>query len=114
MHSRVVEWLKIGFQTILVNTSFKYFKGPNGEADENALWLYEGIVMPGGQMMVGRWWCEQGLSIVGQYSGPFIMWATDDYWKPEVVKVCVALRLRCGNMDTKHLLEYRGRTSTSS
>ena len=34
----------------------KYFEDHTGNFDESALWAYEGIVIPGGQMIFGRWW----------------------------------------------------------
>ena len=39
-------------------TMMKYFDDdtdPTG-IDLNALWAYEGVVLPGGQIAVGRWW----------------------------------------------------------
>ena len=34
----------------------KFFEDSTGNFDESALWAYEGIVIPGGQMILGRWW----------------------------------------------------------
>jgi len=58
------------------------------EADD--LWAYEGVVLPGGQVIVGRWWrpCEaaplQGVGAArapaggeAVYSGPFVFWCVD-------------------------------------
>jgi len=45
-------------------TMMKYFVDPiTGHMDDDALWAYEGVVLPGGQIMVGRWWSpEVGVS----------------------------------------------------
>ena len=37
-------------------TMMKYFKRPDGTLDDDAFWAYEGVVLPGGQVIVGRWW----------------------------------------------------------
>ena len=37
-------------------TMMKYFEDSTGNFDESALWAYEGIIIPGGQMILGRWW----------------------------------------------------------
>ena len=86
----------------------KYFDEPLGGIDESALWAYEGIVIPGGQMVFGRWWSphDGGLSSpsvsinqrdlsytsrlsllchsadcgkIKLYCGPFIFWNVDRY-----------------------------------
>ena len=49
------------------------------------LWCYEGIVLPGGNVTVGRWWSPatgSGLGMEkpdgdGAYSGPFFWWCVD-------------------------------------
>jgi len=59
--------------------------------DQDALWAYEGIVIPGGEIIVGRWWSadeeDPGVGIGGMpvpadgggdcYSGPFMFWCVD-------------------------------------
>ncbi len=40
-------------------TMMKFFYDSMGRPDEEALWAYEGVVLPGGQMMVGRWWSPE-------------------------------------------------------
>jgi len=59
-------------------TMMKYFEDPNtGAIDGDALWAYEGVVLPGGQIMLGRWW-SPGDGVGNQmYSGPFILWCVD-------------------------------------
>ena len=37
-------------------------------------WAYEGVVLPGGQVMVGRWWRPFDPEDAPSYSGPFIFW----------------------------------------
>ena len=59
-------------------TMMKYFKDQNDNIDFDALWAYEGIVLPGDQIIVGRWWSpEDPIRLDKIYSGPFILWNTD-------------------------------------
>jgi hypothetical protein len=61
-------------------TMMKFFQDNNGLVDVDALWAYEGVVLPGGQLIVGRWWSPDDSSEQGKanmYSGPFILWNTD-------------------------------------
>jgi hypothetical protein len=56
----------------------KYFKNTDGSLDYGALWAYEGVILPGGNMIVGRWWAaDPAKSPEDQYSGPFILWNVD-------------------------------------
>ncbi|KAH0303032.1 hypothetical protein KCU71_g10815, partial [Aureobasidium melanogenum] len=56
-------------------TMMKYWKDEHGQMDYNSLWAYEGVVLPGGMVMLGRWWhpSDDG----EEYSGPFIFWNVD-------------------------------------
>lgn len=46
--------------------------------DPDALWAYEGVVLPGGQVIVGRWWSADAThDRENMYSGPFILWNTE-------------------------------------
>lgn len=45
--------------------------------DWDALWAYEGVVLPGGRIVVGRWWNPAAGVGEDQYSGPFILWCVD-------------------------------------
>lgn len=56
-------------------TMMKYWKDEHGVMDFNSLWAYEGVVLPGGMVMLGRWWhpSDDG----DEYSGPFIFWNVD-------------------------------------
>lgn len=58
-------------------TMMKYFEDENDVdgIDVNALWAYEGVVLPGGQIMLGRWWSPSDEDEM--YSGPFILWCVD-------------------------------------
>lgn len=65
------------------------------DVEANDLWAYEGVVLPGGQVVVGRWWRPdeaaplQGVSgerppegearegSEAVYSGPFVFWCVD-------------------------------------
>ena len=55
-------------------TMMKYFVENNGNIDMAALWAYEGIMLPGGKIMIGRWWCPTDGVGPRMYSGPFILW----------------------------------------
>ena len=66
-----------GWQRIVM---MKYFldDGDDGNYDEDALWAYEGVILPGGQLIVGRWWApEDDVSQNDIYCGPFIFWNID-------------------------------------
>ena len=59
-------------------TMMKYFQDPTtGAIDQGALWAYEGVVLPGGQIMLGRWWSPADGLGNQMYSGPFILWCVD-------------------------------------
>lgn len=56
----------------------KYYVDPNtGAIDHDALWAYEGVVLPGGQIILGRWWSPYEGTGEEMYSGPFILWCVD-------------------------------------
>jgi len=64
-----------GFQRI----SMIKFYPLNGEFDASQVWSYEGCVLPGGRVIVGRWWdltsdSSQPIDIFG---GPFLWWNVD-------------------------------------
>ncbi|KAH0544084.1 hypothetical protein FGG08_001702 [Glutinoglossum americanum] len=74
----------------------KYFHDPtssNPFVDD--LWAYEGCVLPGGEMILGRWFyldpnlpaSGAGVSFAGSgpYSGPFIFWKTPNGPCPEAL-----------------------------
>lgn len=56
-------------------TMMKYWRDVNGDMDPSSLWAYEGVVLPGGMIMLGRWWHPTGDD--AEYSGPFIFWNVD-------------------------------------
>ncbi|EMD00714.1 hypothetical protein BAUCODRAFT_61254, partial [Baudoinia panamericana UAMH 10762] len=59
-------------------TMMKYFEDPDtGTIDEDAMWAYEGVVLPGGQIIIGRWWSPGDGRGEHMYSGPFILWCVD-------------------------------------
>lgn len=59
-------------------TMMKYFTDDNtGAMDMDALWAYEGVVLPGGQIILGRWWSPNNGPQGEAYSGPFILWCVD-------------------------------------
>jgi hypothetical protein len=56
-------------------TMMKYWRDEHGNMDPDSLWAYEGVVLPGGLVMLGRWWHPSGEE--AEYSGPFIFWNVD-------------------------------------
>ena len=59
-------------------TMMKYFEDDDtGIIDTEALWAYEGVVLPGGQIVLGRWWSPDDGTGEDMYSGPFILWCVD-------------------------------------
>ncbi|KAI4722389.1 hypothetical protein E4T48_01339 [Aureobasidium sp. EXF-10727] len=56
-------------------TMMKYWKDEQGDIDFSSLWAYEGVLLPGGMVMLGRWWHPSGGQ--DEYSGPFIFWNVD-------------------------------------
>ncbi|KAF2260824.1 hypothetical protein CC78DRAFT_384489 [Lojkania enalia] len=65
-----------GWQRI---TFMKYFVDEQGAMEMDALWAYEGAVLPGGRIVLGRWWwASEEIGEMGEEnSGPFILWAVD-------------------------------------
>jgi hypothetical protein len=61
-----------GFQRI----SFIKFFHKDGEFDPDSMWAYEGCVLPGNRIIVGRWWWINDADVMADeiYSGPFIFW----------------------------------------
>ena len=67
-----------GWQRLVM---MKYFIDESTEDestyDDESLWAYEACVLPGGEIMVGRWWyASQNDDNNEEYSGPFIFWKT--------------------------------------
>ncbi|TKA71896.1 hypothetical protein B0A49_04540 [Cryomyces minteri] len=61
-------------------TMMKFYEddGGSGSYDPDGLWAYEGVVLPGGQIVLGRWWAvDHGIGDGDMYSGPFILWNVD-------------------------------------
>ena len=61
-------------------TMMKYYTDEyNNQIDWASLWAYEGVVLPGGQVIIGRWWSPNDVMEDDEsYSGPFILWCVDD------------------------------------
>lgn len=59
-------------------TMIKYYEDDFGQPDVDDLWAYEGVVLPGNQIILGRWFSPDGLTNNQQYSGPFLLWNVDD------------------------------------
>jgi hypothetical protein len=64
-----------GFQRI----SMIKFYPLKGEYDPSQVWAYEGCVLPGGRIIVGRWWdlTADHSNPVHIFGGPFIWWNVD-------------------------------------
>lgn len=60
-----------GWQRI---TLMKYALDLHGFYDESSCWAYEGIVLPGRQIILGRWWSPLNDGGDGDVCGPFIFW----------------------------------------
>jgi hypothetical protein len=64
-------------------TMMKYWADEDtGEIDYSSLWAYEGVVLPGGMIMLGRWW-HPNPDTTSEYSGPFIFWNVDKSMRTE-------------------------------
>ena len=82
-----------GWQRI---TFMKHFMDDFDQVDQDNLWAYEGVVLPGGRIILGRWWYasdQVNLNVrdvrpilfrsfstnrlQNDYNGPFILWAVD-------------------------------------
>lgn len=44
------------------------------EDNDNGCWAYEGIVLPGGMCMLGRWWSPAEEGDERMCTGPFVFW----------------------------------------
>ncbi|KAJ8069790.1 hypothetical protein OCU04_000206 [Sclerotinia nivalis] len=64
-----------GFQRI---TIIKFFPDKNGDYDRGQSWGYEGCVLPGGRIIVGRWFDALSNSHRDVMSGPFVFWNVDE------------------------------------
>ncbi|KAI9050954.1 hypothetical protein LZ554_005065 [Drepanopeziza brunnea f. sp. 'monogermtubi'] len=79
VHALTVQQGFHGFQRI---TLIKYYTqvDHNGEHvyDPNQVWAYEGVVLPGGRIIVGRWWSARGNPDSNDtMCGPFMWWNVD-------------------------------------
>ncbi len=57
-----------------------YTKRENDEEvyDPNQVWAFEGCVLPGARIVVGRWWDSlSNPNDIGTVSGPFLWWNVD-------------------------------------
>ncbi|KAF2691128.1 hypothetical protein K458DRAFT_382702 [Lentithecium fluviatile CBS 122367] len=64
-----------GWQRI---TLMKHFEEELDMLDEDNHWAYEGVVLPGGRIILGRWWwANDEVDFDDEYGGPFILWAVD-------------------------------------
>ena len=64
-----------GFQRV---TMMRFYPDENGDYDPAQVWCYEGCVLPGGRIIVGRWWDNSERAVSHQtLSGPFMFWNVD-------------------------------------
>ena len=45
---------------------------------DGSCWCYDGVVLPGGMIMVGRWWSPIDDSEDMECVGPFIFWNVEE------------------------------------
>ncbi|KAF2030143.1 hypothetical protein EK21DRAFT_66353 [Setomelanomma holmii] len=65
-----------GWQRI---TFMKHFMDDFDQVEQDNLWAYEGVVLPGGRIILGRWWyASETVNFNNDYNGPFILWAVDE------------------------------------
>jgi hypothetical protein len=63
-----------GWQRI---TFMKHFNDDYDDPDQDNLWAYEGVVLPGGRMILGRWWFASN-TIQSHVSYPSI---SSNFWE---------------------------------
>ncbi|KAL5389947.1 hypothetical protein DPSP01_002006 [Paraphaeosphaeria sporulosa] len=65
-----------GWQRI---TMMKHFEDDIAAVQDDNLWAYEGVVLPGGKIILGRWWfaSDEHINFDDEYGGPFIFWAVE-------------------------------------
>jgi hypothetical protein len=79
IHSMMPQQVIHGFQRmVLMKFDADEVNGVDTYDPDNA-WAYEGCVLPGGNLIVGRWW-SPGLkaSDVDCFSGPFLWWNVEN------------------------------------
>lgn len=68
-----------GFQRV---SMLKYLPDKTGRygVGHTQFWAFDGAVLPGARIMLGRWWdpVREPLPDGGSYCGPFIFWAVED------------------------------------
>ncbi len=58
------------------NLNDMYQVGDDAEINAGC-WAYEGVVLPGGMIMLGRWWSPMDDTGLKRCMGPFIFWNVD-------------------------------------
>lgn len=76
-------WQRITFIKYFTNANPVSLKDPFYppfyDIHEDSLhWAYEGVVLPGGHMMLGRWWNPMEPTEERECTGPFIFWNVPD------------------------------------
>lgn len=77
-----------GFQRVTMMKCLPDIDGKYG-VGQTALWAYEGCVLPGNEIILGRWWNPNGIS---NYSGPFLFWGVPGTAEEKVKDIDAALK----------------------
>jgi hypothetical protein len=67
-----------GFQRLTMIKCYTKMENGQEEYDPNQVWAFEGCVLPGARIVVGRWWDSlSDPNVVTTLSGPFLWWNVD-------------------------------------
>ncbi len=75
IHSMIPQQGIHGFQRVTMMKFYTTVTNGSHSYDPNQVWAYEGCVLPGGTVIVGRWWDLHGdPEDIDCLSGPFLWW----------------------------------------
>ena len=82
-----------GFQRVSM-ISYLPDEAGNYGYGQTATWGYEGCVLPGNEIMLGRWWRIGAISDPEDpsYSGPFIFWRIEGTVEEKLVDIATAVK----------------------
>jgi hypothetical protein len=82
-----------GFQRVTMMKTLPDEDGIHG-LGHTSYWAYEGCVLPGNEIMIGRWWRLESDPTDQEptYSGPFIFWGVEGTAEDKVKDVTTALK----------------------
>jgi len=78
-----------GFQRVIM---MKYLPNDDGSYTEECCWAYEGCVLPGCHIMLGRWWSPGDDAGDEMFSGPFIFWRVEERLEDKLKTVGTAVK----------------------